>query len=36
METVDLVLINAIVVTMDKNFNIFEPGALAVKRRPYR
>jgi len=31
METVDLMLINAIVVTMDKNFNIFEPGALAVK-----
>lgn len=32
METVDLILKNAIVLTMDKNFDIFEPGALAVKQ----
>ncbi len=31
MVTVDLILKNAIVLTMDKDFNIFEPGALAVK-----
>ncbi|MEA4812073.1 MAG: amidohydrolase [Anaerolineaceae bacterium] len=31
MPTVDLILHNAIILTMDKDFKIFEPGALAVR-----
>ena len=31
METIDVLLTNAIVLTMDKNLNMYEPGAVAVK-----
>ncbi len=31
METVDLLLTNALVLTMDEKFNLYEPGAIAVQ-----
>lgn len=31
METVDLLLTNAIVLTMDEHFNLYEPGAVAIQ-----
>ena len=31
MPNVDTILHNAIVLTMDQNFHIFEPGAVAIK-----
>lgn len=31
METVDLLLTNALVLTMDEKFNLYEPGAIAIQ-----
>ena len=31
METVDLLLTNALVLTMDEHFNLYEPGAVAIQ-----
>ena len=31
MDNVDLILSNALVLTMDENFNQYEPGAVAIR-----